>query len=106
MISFLFPKVVVSWSKFENCCLDICRINAKAHIFFLLVYGVIKNEIVGGLEIFFSFPKVISSLIWFLKTIWFNALPKVVISYECKSLIFLSFFFISLLKCYGFVGGM
>jgi hypothetical protein len=25
MISFLFAKVVASWSKFKNCCLDICR---------------------------------------------------------------------------------
>jgi hypothetical protein len=25
MISFLFLKVIASWSKFENCCLDICR---------------------------------------------------------------------------------
>lgn len=71
MISFLFPKVVVSWSKFENCCLDICRGDKLLYMqnltFFLLVYEVIKNEIVGGLEIFFSFPKVISSLIWSLK---------------------------------------
>jgi hypothetical protein len=47
MISFLFLKVVVSRSKFENCCLDICRGDKLLYMqkitSFLLVYDVWFN---------------------------------------------------------------